>query len=130
MRRTRLAVGGIERIKDDSRDTRGTILLETTIQDIRYAIRGLRARPAFTFGVTVTLGLGIGANATMFGIIDQLLFRSPAYMRDAARVHRVYLTSTSEGEHQIDRNFQYARYPDLLRESPRIFEKRLENDSR
>jgi predicted permease len=116
-RRATLAFGGIDRIKDDSRDTRGTILLETTLQDIRYAIRGLRARPAFTLGVMVTLGLGIGANAAMFGIIDQLLFRSPAYMRDAATVHRVYLTWTSNAQNQVARNIQYPRYIDLRRDT-------------
>src|SRR5689334_7258782 len=83
VRRARLAFGGVDRVKEESRDMRGTVVLETIAQDIRYALRGMRAKPAFTLGVTLTLGLGIGANAAMFGIVDRLLFRAPPYLADA-----------------------------------------------
>jgi hypothetical protein len=48
--------------------------LESLNQDIAYAIRGLRTKPAFAIAVVTTLALGIGANAAMFGIVDRLLF--------------------------------------------------------
>src|SRR5689334_2394746 len=41
----RLAFGGVDRAKEESRDARGTALVESIAQDLRYAIRGLRARP-------------------------------------------------------------------------------------
>src|SRR5215510_14547684 len=53
MRRARLAFGGVDRPKEQSRAARGTLLLETTLQDLRYAMRGLRAKPAFTLGVVL-----------------------------------------------------------------------------
>ena len=71
--------------------------LETIIQDLKYAVRGLRARPGFSIAVVATLGLGIGANAAMFGIVDRLLFRAPDLMKAPATVHRVYLHQTSRG---------------------------------
>ncbi len=113
MRRARLSFGGVERIKDDTRDVSGVSWLETFSNDVRYAIRGLRARPAFTTAVVLTLGLGIGANVAMFGIVDQLLLRTPPYLRDADRVHRVYLTSTSsDGRDFTEPNTEYTRYLD------------------
>src|ERR1043165_3976596 len=64
---------------------------DSVSQDLRYAIRGLRRSPAFTATAILTLGLGIGANTAMFGIIDRLMFRPFPYLRDPGRVHRVYL---------------------------------------
>src|SRR2546427_8740915 len=50
-RRARLAFGSLEDTKERSRDMRGTALIESALQDARYAWRGLCARPAFAAGV-------------------------------------------------------------------------------
>ena len=71
---------------------------ESLRQDVSYAIRGLRAKPGFALAVITTIALGIGANAAMFGIVDRLLFRPPALMKDPATAHRVYLFTTYLGE--------------------------------
>src|SRR5215204_3971633 len=115
LRQARLAFGGVERIKDDTRDTRGISWLETFAADVRYAVRGLRARPAFTAAVVLTLGLGLGANVAMFSIVDQLLLRVPPYLRDTDRVHRVYLTSRDGDRDVTERSTEYARYLDFAR---------------
>ncbi len=44
VRRARLEFGGVDRAKEESRDGRGVLLIETTLQDLRYALRGLRMR--------------------------------------------------------------------------------------
>ena len=84
-------------------------------QDLRYAIRGLRASPGFTLVIIITLALGVGANATMFGIIDRLLFRPPAYMAAPSRTNLVYLTFNDDGREYTSAHMSYTRYLELTR---------------
>ena len=88
--------------------------LDRTRYDLRYALRGLRRSPGFTATVMLTLGLGIGANAAMFGLLDRLMFRPFAYMRDPGTVSRVYLQA---GSRRVITSaiYPYTRYLDLRR---------------
>ncbi|OGT94590.1 MAG: hypothetical protein A2083_06425 [Gemmatimonadetes bacterium GWC2_71_9] len=61
------------------------------LRDVRYAVRTLARTPLFTLGVVVTLGLGLGVNSTMFGVVDALFLRPPARVEDPGRIVRVYL---------------------------------------
>src|SRR5438105_6789239 len=75
LRRARLEFGGVEQMKEGSRDMRGTARLESIVRDLRYAIRSLKSRPAFTLTVIATLALGIGANTAIFTLVDALVLR-------------------------------------------------------
>src|SRR5436190_12233554 len=48
-------------------------MMETLVKDARFAIRGLRKQPAFTFAAVMALALGIGATTTIFSIIQNVL---------------------------------------------------------
>jgi predicted permease len=88
---------------------------ESFVQDLRYATRGLIAKPGFTIAVVLTLGLGIGANAAMFSVVDRILFRPPPMLRHPALANRVYLGTTYRGKERIGNGIQIARYLDLAR---------------
>jgi predicted permease len=84
--------------------------LDGFVAAIRHAVRGLQREPALAVTVIITLALGIGANATMFGVIDRLLLQAPAHIVDPDEVVRIYVQ-----RRLIDRRITTAgiTYPDF-----------------
>jgi len=91
-RRARLALGGLPQTAEACREQRPLAALETTMQDVRYAIRLLRKNPGFAAAAVLTLALGIGANTTMFSVLNTYLFRSLPYP-DSGRLVEVFRAS-------------------------------------
>ena len=111
----RRRLGNVTRVREDARDRWSVPWVDHLQQDVRYALRGLRRSPGFTAAVVLTLGLGIGANAAMFNVIDQLMFRPYRYLRDPDSVQRVYLRMPGRDRFLTRESFPYARYLDLAR---------------
>jgi putative ABC transport system permease protein len=85
--------------------------LESVAQDVRHGLRAMRRTPGFTSIAIASLAIGIGANTTMFGAIDMLLVRTPAHIRDAARIHRVYFDTPRSGAATVAESRQgYGTY--------------------
>jgi predicted permease len=111
----RRQLGSTTRIREASRDQWGFPWLDALLQDLRYCLRSLRMSPGFSASVILTLGLAVGANAVMFGVVDRLMLRPFPQLRDPDRVHRVYLRSNHRNREQITSSSAYARYLDLRR---------------
>lgn len=95
------------------RNARNAAFFDALASDLRYAIRGLRSRPGFAAAIILTIGLGVGANATMFGIIDRLLFRTPPFLIAPERSGRVYVSRLTNGNDVADSHMGYKRFVDL-----------------
>ncbi len=67
--------GNLTQVRERSREIRLSTLLETALQDLRYAVRGMRKSPAFAITAILSLALAIGANTAIYSIVDAALLR-------------------------------------------------------
>ena len=86
---------------------------ETLGQDLSYSARSLRSQPGFGAVVIVVLALGIGANVTMFGVIDRLLLRAPASVTDPQHVVSIATGRRADSRDRFQETQSYPNYRDM-----------------
>src|SRR5439155_16554473 len=77
------------------RDQRGFPVIDSLIRDVRHAIRLLLKSPGFSLTAIAILGLGIGANAAIFSVVNAVVLR-PLPFPDSSRIMRVWHTPPRE----------------------------------
>ena len=82
-------------------------------QNVRDAARGLRRTPGTAAAIIILLALGIGANATMFEIVDRLLLRPPDHVVDADRLRMIYSQRPTLSLPRFARNLTYPDVADI-----------------
>ena len=96
LRRARVEFGSVDNVKDDCREARGLRLFDDLWRDTRHAVRLMRRSPGFTFTALATIALCLGANLTIFAVVDSVLLR-PLPFPDAGRLMSVYNTYPGAG---------------------------------
>src|SRR5256712_3130620 len=92
-------------------------MVDTILQDLRYALRTLQKSPGFTAAVVLTLSLGIGVNTAIFSIVNALLLRDLPHVTRPEELLLIGRTINNDG---FD-TFSYPDYVDL-RDQSRVFQ--------
>ncbi len=101
--------GGVAQIKEECRDMRRISMLETLLQDLKYAVRTLRKTPSFTWMMIFTLAISMGATTAIVSVVEGVLIR-PLPFRNPAQLVRVYTRTETHPEFPINPNdFRDAR---------------------
>jgi len=107
--------GGVEQIKEASRDARKTAALDALARDTRYGLRRLVRDWRFTSAAVLILGLAIGANTAIFSLVNAVLFRQQAFAPD--RLVNIYQNDRAGKPLVVTSNAAYveiAAYTDIF----------------
>ena len=91
-RQAMIRFGGVERMREKTRDEIRPALLEDSWRDVRHGARALRRAPGFTAAALATLALGIGATAAIFSVVRTVMLEPLPY-RDPERIVTVWETN-------------------------------------
>jgi predicted permease len=91
----------------------GSTTMDSIVQDLVHAWRGIRRAPGFALVVILTLGLALGANATMFGITDRLLLQPPPGIGEPDGLRRVLVARWINGPGEPRSAMSYPHFLDL-----------------
>ena len=83
--------GNVTRLRELTRETWGWGPAERLLQDVRHAIRGMRRNRGYACAVVLTLAIGIGLNAAMFGLLSRLFLQAPPHVEEPGGIHRVWV---------------------------------------
>ncbi|HMG84664.1 MAG TPA: ABC transporter permease [Terracidiphilus sp.] len=116
-RRPLIALGGMEQTRQQTRDSRGTGMIEQFHQDLCYGLRFLGRNRAFTGVFIVTLGLGIGSCTAIFSLMNAVMF-PPLPYGNVGRL--VYITTPNRNVGEVPPDAfvpDNADFADMKRES-------------
>lgn len=95
-RQALIRFGGVEQMRERTRDEFRAGPIEHLARDVRYGLRSLRRHPGFTAMAVLSLAIGIGANATIFGVVRAMLFRESP-LRDPETLVNIYESEDGRG---------------------------------
>src|ERR1039457_3497422 len=107
-REARLEFGGLEQVKEDCRESRGTLWLYSILQDLRFGARILAKSPGFSVTAIVVLSLGIGVSTLAFSLYNIAALQTLP-VRDPATVVRIQRRSPDN----VNPGVPYASVPTI-----------------
>ena len=122
-RAAKVRLGGMMQLRETNRELQGWSAAETFLQDVRYALRTLRRNAGLAAVCALTLGLGIGASAAIFSVVNGVLLRPLPYPNHErlVRIEERHPASNGLGAAGLDfANATYGNFNDLARAATTI----------
>jgi predicted permease len=115
-RQALIQFGGVEQMREGTRDVFRAARIEHLARDARYGLRSLLRHPAFSAMAVLSLAIGIGANAVIFGLVNAVLFRGSPLAQPETLVN-IYETEGGRGFNPMS----HPNIEDLRRGTTQVF---------
>jgi putative ABC transport system permease protein len=112
-RKARIALGGIDQVKESDRSARPGIHIDMVLQDVKYALRSFSKSPGFTVVTVLSVTLGIGATTAIFTLINATLLNNLPF---SAPEQLVQIVNHEPGVN-ANRNVSYPDFEDWRAEA-------------
>lgn len=112
-RQALIRLGGAEQVRNAYRERQGLPWLESLLRDLRYSARSLARHPAVTAVAVLSIGLGIGANTTIFSMVSRFVLQ-PAPVGDPGSLLALHILQ--KGEHCCN-PFPWPLFADLKQQA-------------
>ncbi len=109
-----LALGGVERTKEDVRDARGTRYFEDIVGDVSFARRTLARSPGFAIVAILTLAIGIGGTTAVYSAVDAVLVQPLPYQQPGRLVRLYQYFNHNIDQHNFVSPVQFMDYRSKL----------------
>jgi predicted permease len=116
-RSSRMEFGGLEQVKEDCRESRGTMWVASVVQDIRFTARQLLHAPGFAVVAILSLALGIGATTSMFSLIYAVLLHPVPYADWPRLTYPIIFNDEQPGARDWWFALNWPHYQQLLKAS-------------
>jgi predicted permease len=107
------AFGGVTQTREMYREQRSFPLLQQLGRDLRFAFRQLRKSPGYSIVVIVTLALGVGANTTVFSVVDAVMLRPLPY----AQPQQLVEVASADASSPVTRSVSYPDFFDWRKQN-------------
>jgi hypothetical protein len=115
-RQALIRFGGVEQMRERTRDEFRAAFAENLARDVRHSLRSLRRHPGFSAMAVLSLAIGIGANAVIFGAVRTMLFRASPLAQPETLVN-IYETEGRPGFNPLS----YPNIEDLRKGTTQVF---------